>query len=477
MLFNSIYFAVFLILVFLFYWFVVNRNLKLQNFFIVCVSYLFYGWWDWRFLILIAFTTSSIYFGGIPIKKFQKKRFVQKIICILNIILNLVILGIFKYFNFFSENLEKLFESFGYNLDWVTLDVLLPVGISFYTFQALSYIIDVYNRKLRYYPDIISFFAYVSFFPQLIAGPIERSTKFLPQFYVKRRFDYTKAVDGLRQILWGLFKKMVVADNCAVIVNQIFGTYTEQSGSMLIIGAILFTFQIYGDFSGYSDIAIGTARLFGFDLMQNFNYPYFSRNIAEFWRRWHISLMTWFRDYIYIPLGGNRVNKIKATRNIFIVFLISGLWHGANWTFVAWGTYHALLFLPLLFFGKIWKNQFKYISPELRKICGTGTTFISITLGFIIFRAENISQAYEYVKNIFTHPFLPLTLFYSKKIAVLAFGSSVCLILAEWIQRRKPHALYTLPGQFYLRWGIYYFLVFTILFFSGGERTFIYFQF
>lgn len=337
MLFNSLEFAVFLPLVFLCYWFVVNRNLKLQNFFIVCVSYLFYGWWDWRFLTLIAFTTFCSFLSGILIEKYEGKRRIQKIISALNIVLNLSILGIFKYFNFFTENLGRLFEIFGFALDWVTLDILLPVGISFYTFQALSYTIDVYQHKLKPTHDAVSFFAYVSFFPQLVAGPIERATNLLPQFYVRRQFDYMGAVDGLRQILWGLFKKMVVADNCALAVNQIFGSYAEQSGGMLIIGAVLFTFQIYGDFSGYSDIAIGTARLFGFNLMQNFNHPYFSRDIAEFWRRWHISLTTWFRDYIYIPLGGSRVGRAKVIRNTFIIFLISGFWHGANWTFVAWG--------------------------------------------------------------------------------------------------------------------------------------------
>ena len=363
MLFNSFEFSIFLPLVFLCYWILLKKNLKAQNFFIVCVSYLFYGWWDWRFLILIAITTTCSYFSGILIEKYraiissQNKYFnISKLVLVSNILLNLLILGTFKYFNFFSENIQRLFEMFGYGLDWVTIDILLPVGISFYTFQALSYSIDVYKKKIEATHDIIAFFAFVSFFPQLVAGPIERATNLLPQFYTNRIFDYNKAIDGMRQILWGFFKKIAVADNCAIIVNDIFNNYTDLSGSTLFMGAIFFTFQIYGDFSGYSDIALGTARLFGFELMQNFKYPYFSRDIAEFWRRWHISLTTWFRDYIYIPLGGSRVSKIKIVRNTFIIFLISGFWHGANWTFIIWGLYHAILFLPLILLNKNRKN-------------------------------------------------------------------------------------------------------------------------
>lgn len=297
MLFNSIQFALFLPLVFVFYWFVVNRNLRLQNVFIVAVSYLFYGWWDWRFLILIAITTAASYYSGLLIEKYRKQdttsragsRNISKGVATLNIVFNLLILCAFKYFNFFGENLYGLVSLFGYKLDWVTLDILLPVGISFYTFQALSYTIDVYKGKIEPTRDVVSFFAYVSFFPQLVAGPIERATNLLPQFFKERTFDYANAVLGLRQILWGLFKKIVVADNCAIAANSVFDNYADASGSTLVFGALMFAFQIYGDFSGYSDIAIGTARLFGIELMRNFNFPYFSRNIAEFWRRWHIS--------------------------------------------------------------------------------------------------------------------------------------------------------------------------------------------
>lgn len=477
MLFNSLEFAIFLPLVFLCYWFVVNRNLRSQNFFIVCVSYLFYGWWDWRFLTLIAFTTLCSYLSGIWIEKQEGRRRTQRLISVLNIILNLTILGIFKYFNFFSENLSRLFRLLGFGLDWVTLDILLPVGISFYTFQALSYTIDVYQHKLKPTHDVVSFFAYVSFFPQLVAGPIERATNLLPQFYIRREFDYTKAVDGMRQIFWGLFKKMVVADNCALVVNQIFGNYAEQSGGMLLIGALLFTFQIYGDFSGYSDIAIGTARLFGFSLMQNFNRPYFSRDIAEFWRRWHISLTTWFRDYIYIPLGGSRVSRAKVIRNTFIIFLVSGFWHGANWTFIAWGIYHALLFMPLL----LMKNNRKHrgtvaegrFLPTFREFCQMLLTFVCVAIGWIIFRAETIGEAWEYFLGIFTHPFLPLTLGIAKK----AVGGIIVLVVVEWLTRNKQHALESMTMKLYWRWSVYYALILAILFFSGVGATFIYFQF
>lgn len=477
MLFNSFEFAIFLFLVFVCYWFVVNRNLKLQNFFIIVVSYLFYGWWDWRFLLLIFFTTFCSYISGIKIEKYEGNRKIQKRISILNIVLNLAILVVFKYFNFFSENLERIFQLFGYSLDWITLDVLLPIGISFYTFQALSYSIDVYQHKLKPSHDIVSFFAYVSFFPQLVAGPIERATNLLPQFYVERKFNYYQAVDGMRQILWGLFKKMVVADNCALAVNQIFENYTQQSGGRLIIGAVLFTFQIYGDFSGYSDIAIGTAKLFGFHLMCNFNYPYFSRNIAEFWRKWHISLTTWLRDYIYIPLGGSRTCKWKLIRNTFLVFLVSGLWHGANWTFVVWGGYHAFLFLPLLLLGKSshYKNDvaLNKILPSFSVFCQMLLTFVLVAIGWIIFRSKTIDGAWEYFTGIFLHPFLPLSFQEAKRGVVF----SVILILVEWFGRSKLHALDLSLRQPYLRWGIYYLLVIAILFFSGVGETFIYFQF
>ncbi|MEQ9581622.1 MAG: MBOAT family O-acyltransferase, partial [Arenibacter sp.] len=351
MLFNSIDFAFFLPLVFLLYWFFTKNNLKYQNILIVFASYLFYGWWDWRFLSLIIFSTLVDFSIGNLLRN-ERNITKRKIYLWTSIVVNLGFLGFFKYYNFFIESFTEAFSFFGNNIEGDRLNIILPVGISFYTFQTLSYTIDVYKEKLEPTKDIIAFTAFVSFFPQLVAGPIERATNLLPQFYKRREFNYALAIDGLRQILWGLFKKIVIADNCAKYANLIFNNSDDYSGSTLIMGALFFTFQIYGDFSGYSDIAIGTSRLFGFNLMQNFAFPYFSRDIAEFWRRWHISLSTWFRDYLYIPLGGSRGGTWMKIRNTFIIFIVSGFWHGANWTFVIWGFLNALYFLPLLLLNK-----------------------------------------------------------------------------------------------------------------------------
>ena len=368
MLFNSFEYLLFLSIVFATYW-LLRNHLKLQNLFVVIASYVFYGWWDYKFLLLIAFTSLCSYASGLLIDK-SKRCIVYGVRCInwakfwliTNIVINLGILAVFKYYDFFVSEFGALF---GISTDSLLLRIILPVGISFYTFQALSYSIDVYRGNIKPTKDIIAFFAFISFFPQLVAGPIERATNLLPQFLQKRTFSYEQGVDGMRQILWGLFKKVVIADNCAMYVDQVWATYDTQSGSTLLLAAVLFTFQIYGDFSGYSDIAIGTAKLFGIKLMRNFNNPYFSRDIAEFWRRWHISLTSWFRDYVYIPLAGSRPNvvysvwctveskkKLIVARNVMIVFLICGLWHGANWTYLVWGLYNVLLFLPLILLGK-----------------------------------------------------------------------------------------------------------------------------
>jgi Predicted membrane protein involved in D-alanine export len=466
---------VFLPIVFLLYWFAFKK-LRAQNLFVVVASYLFYGWWDWRFLILIAFTTLCSYASGILLERQEGYRHIQRLISIANIVLNLTILGIFKYFNFFSENLQHLFQWFGFELDWVTLDILLPVGISFYTFQALSYTIDIYRHKMKPTHDIIAFFAFISFFPQLVAGPIERATNLLPQFERQRTFDYTAAVDGMRQILWGLFKKIVVADTCAVAVNQIFANYQTLDSLNLVWGAFLFTFQIYGDFSGYSDIAIGTAKLFGINLLQNFNFPYFSRDIAEFWRRWHISLTTWFRDYIYIPLGGSRCSKWKSFRNTMIIFLVSGLWHGANWTFICWGIFHALLFLPLLLMGK--NRKYKNIVaehthlPSLKELGQIICTFILVMIGWVIFRAENMKEACQYIIYMFTK-WQPSSLEYGIK----CLQYIVILIIIEWVNRRKMHGLEINIKYPIIRWGVYCAILYYIFYYSNEIQTFIYFQF
>ena len=406
MLFNSIDFAVFLPIVFILYWFVLNKNLKLQNFLIVAASYLFYGWWDWRFLSLILFSTIIDYLVGRKLRS-EDNQTKRKILLWTSILVNLGFLGFFKYYNFFLDNFLTAFSLFGTEIKANSLNIILPVGISFYTFQTLSYTIDVYKQKLEPTKDFIAFSAFVSFFPQLVAGPIERATHLLPQFYKKRKFDYTLAVDGMRQILWGLFKKIVIADNCAEYANQIFNNSADMNGSTLVLGALFFTFQIYGDFSGYSDIAIGTSRLFGFDLMQNFNFPYFSRDIAEFWRRWHISLSTWFRDYLYIPLGGSRGGTWMKVRNTFAIFIVSGFWHGANWTFIVWGALNALYFLPLLLLNKNRTNtntvaQGKYL-PTFKEIFKIGITFSLTVFAWIFFRAESLTHALHYIKGIFQY--------------------------------------------------------------------------
>lgn len=489
MLFNSVEFLVFIPIVFAFYWLLKDR-LKCQNAFVVIASYFFYGWWNWRFLILIAFTSACSFFSGVLIEKARSGYNLEKndkvprndqgekrarLITAANIVINLLILGVFKYHNFFVESFVALFPAL--NADKLLINIVLPVGISFYTFQALSYSIDVFRRKLEPTHDIIAFFAYVSFFPQLVAGPIERATNLLPQFEQKRVFDYTTAVDGCRQLLWGFFKKMVVADRCAVFVDNIWSDYASQSGSTLFMAAFCFTFQIYGDFSGYSDIAIGTAKLFGIKLKRNFNVPYFSRDIAEFWRRWHISLTTWFRDYLYIPLGGSRVGKTKVVRNTFIIFLVSGLWHGANWTFVAWGAYHALLFLPLILLGK--NRRYTNVVaegkllPSAREFIQMLTTFILAVFGWIIFRSENIAQSFDYFSNIFQRDLLSIP-----QIPGLTLLFVIVMIVIEWITRTKEHGL-SIEGlkQRWLRITVYYALTFCIILFSSKSETFIYFQF
>lgn len=478
MLFNSIEFLIFLPIVFILYWFVFNRNLKLQNLFVVAASYIFYGWWDWKFLVLIAFTSFCSWGSGLLITREREKGKSGKWVCAANIVINLLILGTFKYYNFFLESLASIIPAI--QTESLLLHVILPVGISFYTFQALSYSIDVYRGKINPTRDVIQFFAFVSFFPQLVAGPIERATNLLPQFERRRVFDYKQGVEGCYQILWGLFKKVVVADNCALYVDQVFSTYGSQSASTLLLAAVFFSFQIYGDFSGYSDIAIGTAKLFGIKLMRNFNIPYFSRDIAEFWRRWHISLTTWFRDYVYIPLGGSRVPKGRVVFNTFVIFLLSGFWHGANWTFVLWGVFNALLFLPLILAKK--NRRYTNIVAENRylptiKECGQMLlTFFLVTIGWIIFRSDNIAQAGEYLvrlcnTSLFTLP----EIYVGTKRALLMIVVMVCI---EWVARLKSFG-FQIPGSWptWLRCMVCYIMILIILEFAGHSQSFIYFQF
>lgn len=484
MLFNSLDFAVFLPTVFILYWFVFKNSLRSQNFLIVAASYIFYGWWDWRFLALIAFSTLVDYIVGIQLDKVENP-FRRKGLLVLSLLVNIGLLAFFKYYNFFLDNFITAFTFMGMPIKANTLNIILPVGISFYTFQTMSYSIDIYRKKIQATKDLVAFTAFVSFFPQLVAGPIERASNLLPQFFERRKFDYLQATDGLRQILWGLFKKVVIADNCAEFANAIFNNSSEYEGSTLLLGALFFTFQIYGDFSGYSDIAIGTSRLFGFNLMQNFAYPYFSRDMAEFWRRWHISLSTWFRDYVYIPLGGSQGSKGQQIRNIFIIFLISGFWHGANWTFIVWGALNAIYFIPLLVFGKNRKNletvALDKRFPSFRELLAMLATFALTVFAWIFFRAENMNHALSYISGVFSwklFEFPAFSLFPGAITLLVLIGGFLCV---EWKGRLSQYAiagLKCIPSKA-RRWAIYLLIIFIIDVFGNTSEQieFIYFQF
>lgn len=486
MLFNSIDFFIFLPLVFIIYWYGFNRNLKYQNLFILFSSYLFYGWWDWRFLSLIIFSSLIDYIISLRLRTTQEN-FKRKILLSISISVNLGFLGFFKYYNFFVDNFVEAFSFFGHSFNPQRLSIILPVGISFYTFQTLSYTFDVYKRKLEPTKDLISFLAFVSFFPQLVAGPIERAKNLLPQFYEKRSFNYDLAVDGMRQILWGLFKKIVIADNCALYVNNVFSNYSTYSGGELFIATIFFAFQIYCDFSGYSDIAIGTARLFGFSLMRNFAFPYFSRDIAEFWRRWHISLSTWFRDYLYIPLGGSQGGVWVKIRNTLIIFIVSGFWHGANWTFIVWGALNAIYFLPLLIANRNRNNldivaQGK-ILPGLKDFLRILFTFLLTLLAWVFFRSENLTHAFAFLNRMLIESSIislsGLKVFFKEFLTQDITPLLIIFIITEWFQRAKHHALESLfINSRTLRW-VVYLLVFLAILIRGvwTEQDFIYFQF
>ncbi len=406
----------------------------------------------------------------------------------LSIIINLGFLGVFKYYNFFAESFKEALLNFGLQVNPWTLKIILPVGISFYTFHGLSYVIDIYKDRIKAEKNFIDYSVFVSFFPLLVAGPIERATHLLPQIQKRRTFDYSKAVDGLRQILWGLFKKVVIADQCAEYANLIFNNYNDYSGSTLVIGAILFTFQIYGDFSGYSDIALGTARLFGIDLLRNFNNPYFSRDIAEFWRRWHISLSTWFRDYLYIPLGGSKGGIWTKTRNTLIIFLVSGFWHGANWTFIVWGLLNAIYIMPSIIFGSN-RNNLDIVAkgkklPTINELFSIGLTFSLTVFAWIFFRAENLSHATSYIHNMlagltYKWGYFQTFDFINKKLGYILPLILLIFILIEWIGREGNFAIAKLGLRYnkFIRWSIYYIIIFLIIANSGGEQQFIYFQF
>lgn len=481
MLFNSINFVIFLPIVFILYWFVTNKSLKFQNILLLASSYFFYACWDWRFLFLLIFSTWLDYFTGIKMSE-SKNQGAKVFWFWLSISVNLGFLGVFKYYNFFFQSFADAISNFGFHINPWTLNLILPIGISFYTFHGLSYVIDIYKGRIKAEKNIIDYSVFVSFFPLLIAGPIERATHLLPQIQKKRTFDYVKAVDGLRQILWGLFKKVVIADQCAQYANTIFNNSAEYSGSTLVLGAIFFSFQIYGDFSGYSDIAIGAARLLGIDLLKNFAFPYFSRDIAEFWRRWHISLSTWFRDYLYIPLGGSKGGTWMKVRNTFIIFLVSGFWHGANWTFIVWGFLNALYIMPSIIFNTN-RNymdivaQGKYF-PTIKEVFQMGLTFSLTVFAWIFFRANNLEHALSYISEIFSSSLFTFPKYdgddSKKPLFILLF----IFIIIEWLGRENQFAIAKVANrQPVFRYALYYVIIALIFWLSGKEQQFIYFQF
>lgn len=478
MLFNSLSFAVFLPLVFAAYWLLSKRELKYQNALLLVASYFFYACWDWRFLFLLVFSTGLDYFTGIKMHEAQSKT-LKKFWFWLSIGINLGFLGVFKYYNFFAESMATLLEGFGFHANFWTLQVILPVGISFYTFHGLSYVIDIYKDRIPPEKNVVTYSLFVSYFPLLVAGPIERATHLLPQIKQRRHFDYQKAMDGVYQILWGLFKKVVIADSCARFATAIFDRHTELNSISLLLGALYFTFQIYGDFSGYSDIALGTSKLFGIDLLRNFNYPYFSRDIAEFWRRWHISLSTWFRDYLYIPLGGSKGGMWMKIRNTFIIFLVSGFWHGANWTFIIWGLLNALYFLPLLVTNNN-RNHLDIVArgrcwPSLKDVFSIGVTFMLTMFAWIFFRANKVSDALAYIKGIFSLNFSGGIEF----LTVDRHAHELLLLLAafvavEWMSREHEHPVF---GKFKTLKTLAIALCILMFGAFSDANQFIYFQF
>ncbi len=477
MLFNSFIFAIFLPIVFFLYW-ITKKNLLLQNALLLLSSYFFYACWDYRFLSLLIFSTLLDYYSGLKIHSATNLD-TKKIWFWISIGINLGFLCVFKYYNFFIESFTDVLSAIGVKANFSTLNVLLPVGISFYTFHGLSYVIDIYKQRIQPERNFINYSVFVSFFPLLVAGPIERATHLLPQIRQSRIFDSNKAIDGLRQILWGLFKKVVVADNCAEYANIVFNNPADYSGSTLALGAFFFAFQIYCDFSGYSDIALGTARLFGIELIRNFNFPYFSRDIAEFWRRWHISLSTWFRDYLYIPIGGSKGGAWMKIRNTFIIFIVSGFWHGANWTFIIWGLLNAIYIIPSILFNTNRNNldivAQNSILPTFKETLSILATFSLTVFAWIFFRADSVSHACKYYSLLFSRSLFTIPEI-NPSMLLIAVG---ILVLIEWIGRKEQYAIahFGLNWPKPLRWSFYYVITMSILYFAGSEQQFIYFHF
>ena len=477
MFFNSFAFALFLPIVFLLYWFVFNKNKSTQNALLIIASYYFYSCWDWRFLFLLVFSTFLDYYTGIQIEK-AKKEGIRKFWFWLTISINLGFLGIFKYYNFFADSFSEMLNGFGLQTSPLLLNVILPVGISFYTFHGLSYVIDIYLKRIKAEYNFVDYSLFVSYFPLLVAGPIERATHLLPQVKVKREFDFQKAKEGIFQFIWGLVKKVVIADTCATYANAIFDNYESMNSLSLILGTVYFAFQIYGDFSGYSDMALGMSKLFGIDLLRNFNYPYFSRDIAEFWRRWHISLSSWFRDYLYIPLGGSSGGMAMKIRNTFIIFLVSGFWHGANWTFIAWGFINAVYFLPLLLLKKNRSNMemvsLRWNFDSVKVFFSILSTFALTSLAWIFFRAKTIGDAFEYIKRMFSNGIFNSQYLENERYNYELLLMVIAFVIVEWNFRNQVEPI---SGKYsWLKLGLCFTAIIALGTYSD-YKEFIYFQF
>ena len=459
------------------YWFVFNKSKSTQNLLLISASYYFYACWNWHFLFLLIFSTLLDYFSAIQIEKSSSER-LRKIWLWVCVSINLGFLGIFKYYNFFAASFGNLLADLGFTVNPILLDIILPVGISFYTFHGLSYIIDIYYKRISSEKNFIDYSLFVSYFPLLVAGPIERATHLLPQIKVKRNFDFDKAKEGVYQITWGLVKKIVIADSCAVYANQIFDNYQSMNSLSLILGAVYFAFQIYGDFSGYSDIALGTSKLFGVNLLKNFDFPYFSRDIAEFWRKWHMSLSSWFKDYLYIPLGGSNGTIWLKVRNTFIIFLVSGFWHGANWTYLAWGLLNAIYFLPLLLFKKNRKNIATFVLgfnfESVKNVVNIIGTFLLTCLAWIFFRSKTIEDAILYIKKMLTNANFTEQYFAIERYNYELLYLIVAFIIVEWNCRAKIEPI---SGKYsWIKLGLCLAAILALGVFSDSKE-FIYFQF
>ncbi len=481
MIFNSIQFALFFSIIFIIYW-ALKDKVRIQNLLLLIASYIFYACWDWRFLFLLAGCSVVSYIAGLKLQ--QAKGGGRKIWLWASIILEVSALFYFKYTNFFITSFIDLCNYWGIQAHVHTLNILLPVGVSFYIFRTISYILDIYYEKIKPEPNCIAYFVYVAFFPSLISGPIDRAKLLIPQLKTKRSFDYNLATDGIRQIVWGLFKKIVIADNAGIFTNQIFGNYQNMSSGILFLGALLYTIQLYSDFSGYSDMAIGLSKLLGLRITQNFCYPFFAQNIADYWRRWHISLTRWLTDFIFTPLSIRYRNweKTGLIFSIIITFLVSGIWHGANWTFVLWGLLHGCYYIPLILKGAM--NKTKKISkgalPTLKEFRNMAGMFFLLMFTNIIFRSESISDSFQYITSLFSFSTgeIPEFLFSGIRNLISTMFFFLLLVIVEWINREKEHGLVLsdkIPAL--VRWGIYYGMSLIILFFQSSQQTFIYFQF